>query len=86
MNDGLSDIWQEVRNKSWQKQEQFVDFLITEVYEGRSLLLFLADDKYVGNSGFKHVEGTVREKITAHLSDFKTKIDQLKQSFGEDVK
>lgn len=82
MKPNLFDEWQKIRNGPWQDQENFVNLLIVGLTDAHSVLEFFADDKYVSNSGFKHVDGTVRETVEQTLSDFKKSMRALLSQKG----
>lgn len=82
----LREIWEKVRNESWQKQESFVNVIIDELVSHRNLLKFFAEDKYVGSSGFKHVEGRVNERVMEELRSLRLKIKALEELEETNVK
>lgn len=59
----LLQMWETIRNESWKSQETFVELLITDLVDAQNTLQSFADDKYVGNSGFKYTDGYVKEVV-----------------------
>lgn len=77
MSQELVNLWQLLRNDSWKKQEEFVMAIIEELVHARSTLQDFADDKYVGNSGFKYADGTVRSRVHMALDGLRERINRI---------
>ena len=76
VKDKLQQAWEHARNRSWQKQEEFVQLLIHFVADSHGKLRFFINDKYARHASFKHTDGTVGSVSQKVIDDFESNLEK----------